>query len=77
MRILEQAIDAGFIDTDAVFIDSTDVKANANKKKHNKVKLEKKMRSYQELLDKEINEDREVHGKKPLDMSKKKENTRK
>ncbi len=76
MRILEQAIDAGFIDTDAVFIDSTHVKANANKKKHNKVKLEKKMRSYQELLDKEINEDREIHGKKPLDMSKKK-NTRK
>lgn len=73
MRILEQAIDAGFIDTDAVFIDSTHVKANANKKKHNKVKLEKKMRSYQELLDKEINEDREIHGKKPLDMSKKKE----
>ncbi|NLW40737.1 MAG: transposase, partial [Tissierellia bacterium] len=35
MRILEQAIDAGFIDTDAVFIDSTHVKANANKKKYN------------------------------------------
>ncbi|CCQ95306.1 hypothetical protein CULT_2480009 [[Clostridium] ultunense Esp] len=30
------------------------------------------MRSYQELLDKEINEDREIHGKKPLDMSNKK-----
>ncbi len=72
MHILEQAIEAGFIKSDAVFIDATHVKANANKKKFNKVKLEKEARSYQELLDKEINKDRIKHGKKPLDMSKKK-----
>ncbi len=73
MHILKQAIDAGFVKVDAVFIDATHVKANANKKKYNKVKLEKEMRRYQELLDKEINEDRQAHGKKPLDKSKKTE----
>ena len=72
MHILEQAIEAGFINTDAIFIDATHVKASANKNKYNKVKLEKEVRSYQELLEKEINEDRQAHGKKPLDMSKKK-----
>ena len=75
--ILEQAQDAGLINKDAVFIDSTHVKANANKNKYNKVKLEKEVRSYQELLDKEINEDRQVHGKKPLNVSKKKQNIKK
>lgn len=77
MHILEQAIEAGFINTDAIFIDATHVKASANKNKYNKVKLEKEVRSYQELLEKEINEDRQAHGKKPLDMSKKKRNTKK
>ncbi|WP_243120266.1 IS1182 family transposase [Caloramator sp. E03] len=72
VRILEEAVNAGLIKSDAVFIDATHVKANANKKKYDKVKLEKEARVYQELLDKEINEDRELHGKKPLDMSKKK-----
>lgn len=72
-RILESIIHAGFIKADAVFIDATHVKANANKKKFDKVMIEKESRSYQELLDKEINEDRKAHGKKPLDMSKKKQ----
>lgn len=77
MHILEQAIDAEFIKADAVFIDATHVKASANKNKYNKVKLEKEVRTYQEHLEKEINEDRQAHGKKPLDMSKKKQNTKK
>ena len=73
VRILEEAVNAGFIKADAVFIDATHVKANANKKKYDKVKLEKEARHYQELLDQEINEDRELHDKAPLDMSKKKQ----
>lgn len=73
MRVLEEAVNAGLIKGDAVFIDATHVKANANKKKYDKVKLEKEARSYQQLLDQEINEDRELHDKKPLDMSKKKQ----
>ena len=73
-RILEKAIGAGLIKADAVFIDATHVKANANKKKYDTVKIEKEVRNYQELLDKEINEDRELHDKEPLDLSKKKPN---
>jgi transposase len=73
MRILEEALNSGFVKSDAVFIDATHVKANANKKKYDKVKIEKEARCYQELLDQEINEDRELHGKTPLDMGKKKQ----
>jgi transposase len=73
VRVLEEAVNAGLIKGDAVFIDATHVKANANKKKYDKVKLEKEARSYQQLLDQEINEDRELHDKTPLDMSKKKQ----
>ncbi|SET14531.1 Transposase [Anaerobranca gottschalkii DSM 13577] len=73
IRILEEAIKAGFVKADAVFIDATHVKANANKKKFDKVLLEKEARNYQELLDQEINKDREIHDKKPLDVSKKKQ----
>lgn len=71
-RILESIIKAGFIKADAVFIDATHMKASANKKKFDKVQIEKESRHYQEQLDQEINEDRKAHGKKPLDMSKKK-----
>ena len=73
IRILEEAVNAGFVKSDAVFIDATHVKANANKKKYDKVKLGKEVRNYQQLLDQEINDDRELHDKKPLDMSKKKQ----
>jgi transposase len=73
VRVLEEAVNAGLIKGDAVFIDATHVKANANKKKYDKIKLEKEARSYQQLLDQEINEDRELHDKTPLDMSKKKQ----
>jgi transposase len=73
-KILEEIMKAGFIKTDAVFIDATHVKASANKKKYDKKLIEKESRSYQQLLDQEINEDRIEHGKKPLDTSKKKRN---
>jgi len=46
IKILERASGAGFIKADAVFIDATHVKANANKKKFDKVLLEKEARSY-------------------------------
>lgn len=71
-RILEEAVNARLVKADAVFIDSTHVKANANKKKYDKKLIEKESRNYQDLLDKEINQDRELHDKKPLDTSKKK-----
>nr|WP_051993487.1 transposase [Listeria floridensis] len=35
-RILKQASEAGFVDTEIAFVDSTHVKANANKNKWHK-----------------------------------------
>lgn len=70
--VLEKVIESGFVKSDAVFIDATHVKASANKKKFDKVLIEKESRSYQDLLEKEINENRQDHNKQPLDNSKKK-----
>ena len=65
-HILAEAVNAGFVDASAVFIDATHIKASANNKKYVNeiVKLEAK--HYQKELDEEINLDRENHGKKPL-----------
>lgn len=71
--VLEKVIESGFVKSDAVFIDATHVKASANKKKFDKVLIEKESRSYQDLLEKEINENRQDHNKQPLDNSKKNE----
>ncbi|MGL5257446.1 MAG: IS5/IS1182 family transposase, partial [Proteocatella sp.] len=63
-HILAEAIKKGFVDPKAVFVDSTHVKANANKKKFTKETLEIEMKAYQKDLEKEIAEDRENNGKK-------------
>lgn len=65
-RILNEAMKKGFVDPEAAFIDSTPVKANANKKKYIKKTVRVETRSYQDRLEKEVNEDRIKHGKKPL-----------
>lgn len=66
VRVLEEAISNGFVDTKTAFIDGTHIKANANTHKNYKKIVQKEARSYDEQLRKEINEDREEHGKKPL-----------
>ncbi|KKI89781.1 transposase, partial [Bacillus sp. SA1-12] len=63
---LNEAIEKGFVDPSVVFIDSTHVKANANKRKFIKEAVKAETKSYQTQLEEEINEDRIVHGKKPL-----------
>jgi transposase len=65
-NILNEAMKKGFVDPSVAFIDSTHVKANANKKKFTKEVVNVETRCYQEQLDKEINEDRVAHGKKPF-----------
>jgi len=66
-RILEEAIECGFVQADVIFIDATHVKANANKKKYiKKLAKERVQRSKKDLLD-EINQDRIAHGKKPFE----------
>jgi hypothetical protein len=66
-RVLVEAIECGFVKADAVFIDATHVKANANKNKHIKKMAEHRVHKYKRDLMIEINEDRKEHGKKPFD----------
>lgn len=54
------------VDPTEVFVDATHVKARANNKKMQKRIAHEEALFYEELLKKEINEDRESHGKKPL-----------
>lgn len=72
MRILELAINKGFVDAEEIFVDSTHMKANANKRKYKKVLIEKQARHYQKQLEEEINKDRQAHGKPPLKKQTKK-----
>jgi transposase len=65
-RILQEAANCGFLDTSAIFIDGTHVKANANKKKHKKVDVEIPAKKYRTQLEQEIEDDRKAHEKKPL-----------
>lgn len=68
-HILNTAINAGLVDVESIFVDSTHIKANANKHKatNEKVMIEGKI--YQDELDKEINNDRIAHGKKEVNVT--------
>jgi hypothetical protein len=65
-QILNTAADKNLISAEHIFIDSTHVKASANKHKFEKKVVRKETRAYQERLQEEINQDRENHGKKPF-----------
>ena len=65
-RILKEAVELGFVKPETIYIDSTHVKANANKNKFMKKLVRAESRRYRELLYNEINEDRVNRGKKPL-----------
>ena len=65
-HILKQAIENGYVDMTTVFGDSTHQKASANKRKANDKEVEIVKKSYEDELLKEINEDRQLHNKKPL-----------
>ena len=54
-RILEEAEKSGYVDATAVFIDSTHIKACANKNKSKEVKVTKPIKQYQQELEEEIN----------------------
>ena len=66
VKVLMEAIEAGFLKTDAVFIDATHIKASANKNKYVKQMARHRAHKYKRELLSEINADREEHGKKPL-----------
>lgn len=65
-HILMECYKFKLIDPTEVFVDATHVKARANNKKMQKRIAHQEALFYEELLKKEINEDRERHGKKPL-----------
>ena len=74
-RILEEAVNAGFVDASAIFIDGTHIKASANKNKSEQVKVTKPAKQYQKELDDEIDRDREKQGKGKLPPKEEKQET--
>jgi len=66
IQILSEAISLGFVDAKEGFFDATQIKANANLHKciNETVKIE--VKHYNDELQKEIEQDRRDHGKKPL-----------
>ena len=65
VRILSEAVAAGFVDAREVFIDATHIKANANNHKYTNEIVKIEAKHYHDELQKEIEQDREDHGKKP------------
>ncbi len=65
-HILEQCYKFKLVDPTEVFVDATHVKARANNKKMQKRIAQQETLFYEEMLRKEIQQDRENHGKKPL-----------
>lgn len=66
-KILMQCMQRGVVDTSAIFVDSTHVKAHANNKKMKKILVAKKAsKHYTQKLNEEIDADRQAHGKKTL-----------
>ncbi len=64
--VLNEGIDSGYVKPEVIFVDSTHIKANANRKKQMKVHVPAAVKTYEEQLHKEIDEDRDDHDKKPL-----------
>lgn len=61
--ILEQSVKAGFVTEDNLYMDSTHIKANANKHKFTKELTHVEAKAYQKELENEINEERIKAGK--------------
>ena len=66
-HILNKVLNNRMVDPSMVFIDGTHIKASANKKKYQKEKVAQTAKVYAEQLRKEVNEEREKLGKKPIE----------
>ncbi len=64
--ILWEIAEAGYLRPEAIFVDGTHIKANANIKKVEKIEVEQEAKRYAKELMAEVNADREAHGKKPF-----------
>lgn len=65
-NIVMQAIKHKLVSGKVLYTDSTHLKANANKKKLIEQEVERSVKDYVDELDKAVDEDRILHGKKPL-----------
>jgi transposase len=65
-EIVMQAMGKKLISGRFLYTDSTHLKASANKNKHTKKQAKASTRGYLAELEKAVNADRKVHGKKPL-----------
>ena len=65
--ILSEIERAGYLSPEAVFVDGTHIKANANLKKAVKKAVPQAAKTYEKQLMEEINEERNNHGKKPFE----------
>ena len=72
-QVLMQAIEQDLVDTKMQFVDSTHVKAHANRHKNHKQETVKKAKAYQRQLEKEIDLDRKIRGKKEFKAKEKQE----
>lgn len=62
-----KALNNRMLDTSAIFIDGTHIKASANKKKIQKEQVAKAAKVYSGQLRREVNAEREKLGKKPIE----------
>ena len=65
-NIVRQAMKYGLVGGRVLYSDSTHLKANANKNKFTEREVQKETQDYIKDLNEAINEDRALHGKKPL-----------
>ncbi|MGE0621742.1 MAG: IS1182 family transposase [Pseudomonadales bacterium] len=65
-EIVEQAMAKGLVAGDALYTDSTHLKANANKRRHTVVEVAVAPMDYLNELEAAVDADRAEHGKKPL-----------
>ncbi len=64
------------VDPNTIFIDGTHIKASANKKKYQKEQVAKAAKAYSGQLRREVNEEREKLGKKPIEDTESNKKTR-
>ena len=66
-HILNKALNNRMVDPNIIFIDGTNIKASANKKKFQKERVAQTAKIYSEQLRQEVNAEREKLGKKPIE----------
>ena len=67
IRSLRRTLEEISMNTEAIFVDGTHIKASASFKKQARKAVPKEAKRYAHELLEEINKDRESHGKQPFD----------